>query len=258
MGWLVAHDVWPGLTAQDPPLVRSTEWLKEEGRQAEFSILLDNEPIGRIWTTYLVGENSLQRTDLIFIRRLPIPIAPLRIGVDSVFTGEGVLDELTVKLMTERERMHLHGERFHSDFSFTFQSGPMEQAFKIPLVEGGFIAGALSPFSQLTDIEVGQTWRIQMFNPIAALTGVGDRFLPMLISVTGKERISTPEGERECLVVESTNAKAWVDSRGVVVAQEITLPMPGKLRIIRQPTFDEDAMADVKRMPLGHHRRREP
>jgi len=154
--------------------------------------------------------------------------------------------------------MYLHGERFHSDFSFTFESGPMEQAFKVPLIEGGMIADALSPFSQLTDIKVGQTWRIQMFNPIGALTGIGDRFLPMLISVTGKERIATPEGERECLVVESTNAKAWVDSRGVVVAQEITLPMPLKLRIIRQPTFDEDAMSEVKRMPMGHHRGREP
>jgi hypothetical protein len=256
MGWLVAHDVWPALTAQEAPRHRPSEWLKEEGRQSEFSILRDNVPIGRIWTTYLVGEGSLQRSDLIWIWRLPI--APLRIGVDSVFTAEGVLDELTVKLATLEQNLYLHGERFHADFSFTFQNGPMEQAFKVPLIEGGLIADALSPFSQLTDIHVGQTWRIQMFNPIAALTGVGDQFMPMLIKVTGKERIATPDGERECMVVESTRTKAWVDSRGVVVAQEITLPMPGKIRIVRQPGFNEEAMLEVRRNPLRRRDGSEP
>ena len=126
----------------------------------------------------------------------------------------------------------------------------------MPLIEGGLIAGALSPFSQLTDIHVGQTWRIQVFNPIAALTGVGDRFISMLFRVTGEERISTPDGERTCLVVESPRAKAWVDPRGIVVAQEMTLPMPGKIRIVRQAVFDEDEMLSVRRTSLGKNKRR--
>lgn len=258
MGWLIAHDVWPALTAKEPPPHRPTEWLREEGRQSEFSVLLNNDPIGRIWTTYLVGEESLRRTDLIWFWQYPTAIAPLRIVVDSVFTAEGLLDELTVKLASRQDSMRLHGERFHADFSFTFENGPIEQAFKVPLSEGGLIAGALSPFSQLTDLHVGQTWRMQMFNPIAALTGVGDRFMPMLIKVTGEERIATPDGECQCLVLESAHTKAWVDSRGVVVAQEITLPMPGRIRIIRQPTFDEDAMQRIKRMPLRRDRGSQP
>jgi hypothetical protein len=258
MTWLVSHDLLPGLTAKDAPPIMPTEWMREEGRQSEFSILLANEPIGRIWTTYLVGENSLQRTDLIWISRFPVAVAPLRLVVDSVFTGEGELDELTVKLATKKKRFHLHGERFHSDFSFTFDSGPVEQTFKVPLVEGGLIGGALSPFAQLTDIEVGQTWRMQMFNPIAALTGMGDRFMPMLIKVTGEERISTPEGECDCLVIESSHTKAWVDSRGVVMAQQITLPVAGTLRIVRQPEFDEDGMLQARRRSLTRDTRSSP
>lgn len=256
MGWLVAHDVWPALSADEPPHLRATDWLKEEGRNAQFSILLDNVRIGSIWTEYVIGDTSMLREDLIWIRRLPIPITPLRIDVDSVFTADGVLDELTVTADNNDRRIRLHGERFHADFSFTFESGAIERAFKVPLIDGGLIAGALSPFSQLTDIQVGQAWRMQVFNPIAALTGIGDRFIPMLVEVTGEERITTPQGERKCLIVESPNAKAWVDERGVVLAQEMTLPMTGKFRIVREPDLDEDGKARVRNMSLGRQKTR--
>ena len=73
---------------------------------------------------------------------------------------------------------------------------------------------------------------MQVFNPVAAVTGMGKRFIPMLVTVTGMERISTAEGLVSCLVVESPGAKAWVDDNGVVWRQEITLPIGGEIRII--------------------------
>ncbi|MDO8629233.1 MAG: hypothetical protein Q7R41_01965, partial [Phycisphaerales bacterium] len=81
----------------------------------------------------------------------------------------------------------------------------------------------------------------QVVNPIAMLTGVGDQFIPMLVEVTGEERITTTDGSVNCLVVESPNARAWVDARGIVQAQEMTLPVVGRMRIVRESVFDETA-----------------
>jgi hypothetical protein len=251
MGWLVAHDVWPVWTAQDPPRLTATDWLKGKGNKAQFTVFCDNAPVGTIWTNYLIGSASVQRYDLIWIERFPIGIAPLRVNVDSTFTGEGLLDELSVYLVNGDASVSLHGERFHADFSFTLKSGTIERAFKIPLTHGELIAGAFNPFTQLTDLRVGQTWWMQVFNPVAALTGVGDRFISMLVEVTGEETIATPEGERRCLVVQSPNAKAWVDARGAVLAQEMTLPVAGKIRIVREADFDEEGMIAVRRKTLG-------
>jgi hypothetical protein len=261
MSWLVAHDILPHWTASTPPALRSSDWLGGEASRSQFTIYDGLGEMGTVWTEYLVDERSIRRDDLVWIDRLPVDLAPVRIGVESVFTGDGVLDEFTVRLETTgsgRASARLHGERFHSDFSFTFESGPIEQAFKIPLVEGGLVSGAFHPFGVLSDLRVGQRWRMQVVNPIAMLTGVGDQFIPMLVEVTGEERISTTDGSVNCLVVESPNAKAWVDARGIVQAQEMTLPVVGRMRIVRESVFDETAQSAARNYqspPMRRERR---
>ena len=246
MSWLVAHDMWPGLTAQDPPNLRVTEWLANEGTRAQHTIYSDDGRLGTIWNQYRLSEMSLEREDLIWIERFPVSVAPLRMNLESVFTADGVLDELTVRLENLDMAMRLHGERFHSAFSFVFTSGPVEKTFKISLADGGIISGGFNPFAQLTDLRVGQRWRMQVLNPLAVLTGFGDRFIPMLVEVTGEEKIITGKGEQTCLVVESPHARAWVDPNGAVQVQEMTLPVVGRLRIVREPDFDEQAHKEAK------------
>ena len=251
MSWLVAHDVWPGLTAQDPPLLQATEWLKTEGVRAQFAIHNEHGRLGTIWTEYFIDRDSIQRWDTIWIEQFPVAIAPLRISADSIFTADGALDELTVRLENTETDIRLHGERFHKDFSFNFESGPFDKSFKIPLAEGRIISGGgVNPFASLTNLTVGQRWRMQVFNPIAALTGLGDRFIPILVEVTGEEKIFSAGEEVNCLVVESAHARAWVDENGAVQIQEMTLPLVGKIRILREPTYDNKARLTVKRMRL--------
>jgi len=249
MGWLVNHDIVPHWTASPPPALRPTDWLRDRGARSQFTIYDEFGEMGSVWTDYLVDERSIRRDDLVWIDRLPMDLAPVRIGVESVFTGEGVLDEFTIRLETTgagRAGAKLHGERFHSDFSFTFESGPIERAFKIPLVDGGLVSGAFHPFGMLTNLRVGQRWRMQVVNPIAMLTGVGDQFIPLLVEVTGEQRIPTAFGGVNCLVVESPNAKAWVDAAGVVQVQEMTLPVIGTMRIEREADFDEAAYESAR------------
>ena len=247
MGWLVAHDVWPGVTAQEPPRVTATDWLKSEGREAQFSIHNGREKLGTIWTTYLIDRASIQREDLIWLERLPVDIAPLRIVGDSTFSVDGRLDEFTLTLRNNNTSLRLHGERFHTDFSFTLEGTGLKKrkTFKLPLDEG-MIAGAFNPFGQLTDLEVGRRWRMQVFNPVAVVTGLGERFLPLLVEVTGRERIITPAGEMDCFIVESSNTKAWVDGHGAVQVQEVQLPVMGKISVVREAEVDAAARTKAR------------
>lgn len=256
MGWLVAHDVWPGITAEDPPPLRVTEWLETEGREAQFAILNGQRKLGTIWTTYLIDEVSIQREDLIWIEHLPVDIAPLRVVGDSTFTVDGRLDEFTLRLTNDDTNIRLHGERFHADFSFTLEGTGLRKTktFKLPLTDGGLISGAFNPFFQLTDLRIGRRWRMQVFNPVAAVTGLGDRFIPILLEVTARERIVTPGGEMNCFVVESSNTTAWVDPQGAVQVQEVELPVIGTIRIVREAGLDTRARAKAR---TASFRRRE-
>ncbi len=256
MSWLVAHDVWPTWTAMDPPPLRVAYGVGRNGIRAQFTISDDLGKVGTVWTTYRIDETAIRRDDLIWIERLPVEITPLRVTVSSDYTVEGVLDEFTLRLETEEADLKLHGERFPSDFSFAFESGPIDKAFKIPLSSGGLFTGAFNPFSELGKLQVGTRWRMQVVNPVALLTGVGNRFIPLLVEVTGEERIATPEGVKNCVVVESPSAKAWVDADGQVLVQEVTLPVVGSLRIVRQAGFDEPERVKVRRASLRGRRAR--
>lgn len=254
MGWLVAHDVWPTWTALDPPPLRVSHRPGNNESRAQFTISGQLGKMGTVWTTYRIDETAIRREDLIWIERLPVEITPLRVTVNSDYTVGGVLDEFTLRLETEEADLKLHGERFPSDFSFTFESGPIEKAFKVPLSSGGLFTGAFNPFSELGILQVGTKWRMQVVNPVALLTGMGNRFIPMLVEVTGEERIATPEGVKNCMVVESPSAKAWVDADGRVQVQEVMLPLIGALRIVREAGFDETQRVQMRRESLGGRR----
>lgn len=256
MSWLVAHDIAPHWTASTPPALQPGDWLAD-GNKFQFTLSDSSGPMGSVWSEYLVDERSLRRDDLVWIERLPhlpVDLAPLRITVESTFTAAGVLDEFSIRLETGgagRASIRLHGERFHSDFSFTLESGALEKSFKIPLIEGGLFSGAFHPFGALTNLHVGQRWRMQVVNPIALVTGIGNQFIPLLVEVSGEQRITTPQGDVNCFVVESPNAKAWIDARGSVQAQEMTLPMLGTMRLQREPKFDEKAYLAARNDPAA-------
>jgi hypothetical protein len=240
MTWVVGHDAWPALTALPAPRLQLNEWLRTDGRQSRYTISdSTGEKMGTVWSEYRVDERSVAREDLIWIDRLPMGFAPVRINVYSVFTVDGVLDEFTVRLQSQLPDVELHGERFHSDFSFALKTGTTERAFKVPLIEGGVITGAFHPFGGMTNLGVGQRWRMQVVNPLATLTGMGERFIPLLVEVVGEERLRTSDGDRNCFVIESERARAWVDASGNVLLQEVNLPVLGTLRIERRDSFDE-------------------
>lgn len=246
MSWVIGRDVLPAWTAPPTPPFQPSAWQQGEGLRSQYAIYDEFGRMGTVWSEYLIGSEASRRDDIVWISRSPMGLAPLRVLVVSVYTAQGALDEFTVSLDRNGTSMTLHGERFHAAFSFTLETGTMDPTFKIPLTDGDVIGAAFSPVADFTNLHVGQRWRMQVVNPIACITGMGKRFTPVVVEVTQEAVLELDDGKHNCLVVESPNVKAWVDANGATLMQEITLPILGKTRIVRESAFDELARAAAR------------
>jgi len=251
MSWVIDRDVLPAWTAPPAPAFQPSEWQKSDGLRSQYGIYDEFGRMGTVWSEYLIGQQASQREDLVWIARSSLGLAPLRIKVLSIYTSLGELDEFTVTLDKDGTAMKLHGERFHSAFSFSLRTGTIDPTFKIPLSDGDVLGAAFNPVVDFTNLRVGQRWRMQVVNPIACLTGMGKRFTPVVVEVTAEDVVTLDDGKHNCLVVESPNVKVWVDANGATLVQEITLPILGKTRIVRQSKFDEIARSDARNFVFG-------
>jgi len=248
MGWLVWHDVWPVWTAHDPPRSITADWITEERRDQQARIEDKyGQAIGTIWSRYRRSGEACSRDDLIVIDRFPA-ISPVRIEVDSQFDTQGRLDELSASVYVQDFSFQVRAERFGSQLAFEFISGATHQTLKLADADAGMIGELFSPFPAMPDLQVGQTWRMQVVNPLAAVLGKGSRFIPLIVRVTGRDMVQTPDGPVECLVVEAPNARALVGPDGTVHVQEMELPVGGRI-VIRNEPFDEAAYTLARSHP---------
>ncbi|MEE9296771.1 MAG: hypothetical protein V3W34_17645 [Phycisphaerae bacterium] len=238
--WLVWHDIVPVWTAQDPPKVVASNWVRRHGEKVQFGVYDESGRwIGGIWTEYS-SATSTDREDEIYFDDLPV-LGPACVHVKSIFDVDGRLDEIDISVLGAWDPVRIHGERFPSQFAFKIDAGAFQQTFKIDLDLAGMFSATFRPFDAMPELSVGQAWRMQVFNPIAAVTGIGDKFIPMLVSVVGREVIRIDGRLRDCFIVQASGVKAWVErSSGVVLHQEITLPIGGTITV-RYERYDDDA-----------------
>ncbi len=223
-GWLIWKDIIPAWTAQEPPRVVAADWIRQYGENAQFGIFDHKDRrVGSIWTSYR-GGTSTDREDDIFIDRAPI-VGPMHLHLVSLFDIEGRLDEFDADIFALDQHVQIHGERFPTQFAFRMSTGTAVHRFKVHLSRAGRFSEAFRPFDSMPNLEVGQSWQMQVLNPIAMITGTGDEFLPMLVRVAGREKRMIDGGPKECFIVETATATAWVDvSSGVVWEQQVKLP----------------------------------
>ncbi len=232
--WLVWHDIVPGWTAQDPPRVVASDWVNRYGRQSHFGIYNQRgERIGGIWTRY-TSAASTDRIDEIYINDMRT-IGAICVHIKSIFDLAGKLDEVDMNVLSaaaDIAPIRIHGERFPSQFAFRLDAGAVKHVFKVDLAMAGTFSATFRPFDAMPNLTVGQSWRMQVFNPIAALTGFGDEFIPMVVKVVGREPVRTGGALHDCLIIESSGLKGWVDrTSGVVLLQEISVPLGGTYTI---------------------------
>ncbi len=249
MAWLGWHDVWPAWTAVDAPRLDGGDWLTEETMQTQLRIVDQfKRRVGTVWSEYSENKARISRSDTVWIEGMG-PVPALRIEIDSDFTKEGLLDEINMELFGAGEKFQLLAERYSGHLAFKMDLGKRTQYFKVDAADVGTVDSMFRPFATLPRLEVGQSWRTHVFNPLAALTGVGSKLIPMLVKVTGWESIQTDEGEVKCFVIEAGKARAWVKTNGVVVRQEVKLPVGGTLYIEAEP-FDAHRLDRVRMIDL--------
>ncbi len=249
-GWLVWHDVWPAWSAGEPPSLRDDG--VPSGHRLQTGIFKPASAAGgaairrgTIWTSYEVTGNVISRSETMHLSNCP-PLPPLRIEVDLQFDAEDVLDEFKLYVHGADVPIELTGERFASQTAFKLEAGPVRQTFKIPSAETGMLSGNLNPFPAMSDLYVGRTWRMQVFDPLSVLSGRAGRFRQVLATVTGTERLATQDGSAECFVVKAEQAMAWVAPDGRVLKQRVELPLIGTLELRDEP-YDELARTASRR-----------
>ena len=241
MAWVVGHDVVPAWTARDVPRFDVGDWLTEDMRRSQARIEDKyGHRIGTVWSEYRGDQSRLSRRDVVWLEKFAMVPMKLRIEVDSDFRPQGDLDELTLKVFGAGRRVELQCENFSGNLAFRLWVDKDDQLFKVDASAVGMVADVFRPFPSLPRIAVGQSWRMHVVNPLAAISGIGSKLIPMLVKVTRTERILTEAGPVECFVVETERARAWVNAEGLVLRQEMDLPVGGTLAIITEP-FD-DAM----------------
>ena len=249
MSWLIYHDVWPAWSAQEPPRGVSVEGVWGEGTESQVGIYDSRgNRVGTAWTTSMLMGQVVSREDLVFIHRFP-GLPPTRINVDSTFAPDGPLDEFKVNVEGHGIPIVLEGERFAGQFAFRLRAGTRDLKLKIPESHAGMMGQMFRPFTRLGDLRVGQSWRMQVFNPFAAVSGFGSPFTPLLVQVTGRETLMRGRTTTECFVVEAAGSKALVGPDGTVYEQWVQLPVGGMIHIRDEP-FDDEARTEAKGLSL--------
>ncbi|MFQ5492017.1 MAG: hypothetical protein ACE5GE_14970 [Phycisphaerae bacterium] len=245
MSWLVVGDIWPALTAGQPPQAARLDLTETISYQVGFFNQYGHR-IGTAWTTHQPIAETTKREDTIHVGSFA-GLPPTLVEIDSTFLESGALDELHLRVHGHGLCIRVDGERFASMYGFNIRAGRPDEQVRIQADSAGLIGDAFRPFAALPNLKVGQSWRMQVINPLACVTGLGDKFVPMLVEVTGRERIDTPDGRAvNCLVVEASNARAWVDDQGKVIKQQVQWPLGGPITLWDEP-FDESARADARR-----------
>lgn len=251
MAALVRRDIWPAWTAQEAPRMAAAQFGKPgEKRREQFGIFdADDQQIGTAWGEVEVSPSGRPTiTGVIFVDGLTL-IPPVWVETSTEFDDKGELDKFDLDVygvpMTE---IKVRGERRGIYFPVELQLGTVRRQANLEMSASRMIGQSLRPFAVLPKLHVGQSWRMQILDPLSAIQGGRKaEFKSVVAEVTGKETITTKmSGKVECWVVEvrGQRAKAWVGPDGQVLQQEAAVPGVKKLTL-KAESFSEAKRAEA-------------
>lgn len=249
MSALFVRDVWPAWSAQDPPAMTQDRFARL-ARNEQFAIR-DGKGnlIGRAWGVAIVstsGNTELEGTILLDgLTLVPVVLIESR----TEFDKDGKLDSFNLDVFgVPMTVIRVHGEERGIYFPCEIQVGPLHRQANLDMSASRMIGESMRPFSVLPKLRVGQSWRMQLLDPVSAVVSRKAEFTSVVARVTGKEMYQ-PEGSPpvECYVVETwpQQSRAWVAEDGRVLRQEVQVPALGRLTVTWEP-YDPEARRDAK------------
>lgn len=251
MAALIARDVWPAWTAQDPPPMRADRFARMRHETEQFRLVdAKNRRIGTGWREFSGSESGSTITGWMEILNLG-PIQRVRVKTETRFDAEGGLDTFDLDVYdVPMMKIQVRGERRGIYFPCRLQVGPLRREANLDLSASRMIGESMQPFSYLPELKVGQSWRMQVLDPVSAVMSQRTHFEPLVATVTGTETIDSPEGSEpvECFVVKTSpqSAVAWVDRSGRVLKQQAHMPGFGRVTVQIEP-LESDELERVKK-----------
>ena len=250
---IIYRDVLPGWLAGDPPPSEARLLQPGEHRAVQVGIYdAHGRTVGTSWTlSNRVGEAgtvAVKTTTLLEPIFLPGGITTPRVSIETGvnYSGTtGAVDTLDFKMFGLGIPISLRCEampsgEFPCDWQVGADTGTLGLDSRVPAALGDVIR----PFQRLPNLYVGRSWRLDLLDPLARilpqLGQTGLALEPVVIRVTGRQKIEHQGTLVDAFVVESGDTVAWAAPDGRVLRQEVTLPLLGKLILLDEP-YDEHA-----------------
>lgn len=249
---LFIHDILPRWTAGDPPRFETQTQDGVRCDRVQTGIFDHrNRNVGRSWTQIQKQSDYMSVTSTTLLNSISLPdglnTPAVRVDTDLRYSQENqALHDLTITLHGLPLPAMFSGEFIPPDqFACRWHAGARRGMFVLDASSTRAFGEVLRPFTRLPGLRVGQTWRLQLMNPLSgALPGLNSQGLvdePEVVRVTRTELIEHGGQAQEAFVVEAPRLRAWVAADGKVLRQEIELlPLLGRLVMEDEP-FDERA-----------------
>ncbi|MBN1489953.1 MAG: hypothetical protein JXA69_08555 [Phycisphaerae bacterium] len=253
MAALFYRDVWPAWTAQEPPNLTAQD-KEARYRQSQCGIFDEHRRrVGTGWSEYVGFGQQVQMKKTVVLERVPM-LPPICIDTVVTMMADGDIDAFELDVVGvmlpdgTALKISMQGESYGRYIPCTLQIGSFRRTFKLDAAASRLISDSIQPFDVLPDLRVGQSWRMQILDPLAAALYQKTRPTSIIATVERMETIEH-QGERvQCFLVTAGRVHAWVAPDGRVLRQEADMPIPGlgKL-IVEDEPFDAERRTELRR-----------
>lgn len=242
---LLRRDVLPSWFASDPPRARALD-LKTGGEINYQYGIFDGSGrrLGYSWNRNSRSLDVLTSQTVTVIQSFSLTdeVALPAICIELVLTYvEGDMpDSLNMRIRGLATRIEVRGEKVSAgSFPCEWRIGEQRGTFVLDPEATRSLGDSIRPFDGLEGLYEGQSWRIRLLNPLAAIIpgAEAERLATreVLVQVTGVETIEGVDGPIDAHVVEAENVRGWFAPDGRLVRQEVTVPLLGVLSLQEEP-----------------------
>ena len=245
------RDILPRWTATEPPPPTAAALRVNEERRSQLAIYNEaGNLVGRSWTIATRTVEALAVRSRTKLHSMLLPghaVTPdLTVQSDFFYDNQLKLSELGVNVGGLGIPIGLRGEAVPPDsLSCEWQFDSHRGRFVLEGPATQALLDLTRPFDELTNLEVGQSWSVQVFNPLtgvlSGLNGPDMRMQAVYFRVTRVEAIEHRGQSVECHVVEGERIQAWIAPGGRALRQVVSLPLIGILTLVDEP-FSQDMM----------------
>jgi len=238
MALLLTRDVIPYWYAQEPPADRIP---RTNHQVAIFNAAGDRVGTSWVRTVRNAQAQSVFGSTLIDMERVSniLPVQGLlRLESTLTYNEDNDLDDFLFIMDAGGMIAKVHGERYNEEFACLAEFGQFKRQLALDARMSSFISDGMRPFTHLSGLDVGHTWRLRLLDPIALLTEREVRFRVQLVRVTARETIEHHGEDVECFRIETEQTVAWADDDGHIIRQEVTIPLLGRWTMIDEPYDD--------------------